>query len=113
MSLSRTDPNLVQTIESQERHIVRTPSVRGGRPRIAGRRITVADIAFWHVDQEIPVKQLVADYGLTFAQVYAALAYYFDHKSEIDSQSEDDTRVAEVLKSRFPSKVAAKLAERG
>ena len=31
-----------------ERHIEITPGLVGGRPRIAGRRITVQNIAIWH-----------------------------------------------------------------
>ncbi len=48
-----------------------------GAPYIAGTRIGVARIAL--------------DYpGLTLGQVYSALAYYYDHKDEIDRQIEDE-----------------------
>ena len=100
-------------IDRQDRHVVQTPSVRGGRPRIAGRRIAVADVADWHIQQKISVNEIVAHYDLTHAQVYAALSYYFDHKSEIDRQSEDDAEVAESLRAEYPSKLQVKLRERG
>lgn len=100
-------------IDNQDRHIVHTPTVRGGRPRIAGRRVTVADIAIWHIQQKISVSEIVAEYDLTHAQVYAALAFYFDHKSEIDGQTEDDSNLAESLRTQCPSKLTAKLSERG
>ena len=36
------------TEETVSQHIAITPGVCGGKPRIAGRRITVANIAIWH-----------------------------------------------------------------
>jgi uncharacterized protein (DUF433 family) len=30
-------------------HIMQTPGLRGGKPHIAGRRITVSDVAFFHL----------------------------------------------------------------
>lgn len=51
------------------------------------------------------------EYDLSLAEVHAALAYYFDHKAEIDrSIADGEARVAE-LKSKTPSKLAAKLAK--
>ncbi|MCJ7619243.1 MAG: DUF433 domain-containing protein, partial [Anaerolineae bacterium] len=37
------------TVSALTQHIEITPGVRGGRPRIAGRRITVSDIAIMHL----------------------------------------------------------------
>jgi uncharacterized protein (DUF433 family) len=31
-------------------HIEITPGVAGGKPRMAGRRITIQNIAIWHED---------------------------------------------------------------
>jgi len=31
-----------------DEHIEITPGVAGGKPRIAGRRITVQNVAIWH-----------------------------------------------------------------
>ncbi|MEM6645779.1 MAG: DUF433 domain-containing protein [Bacteroidota bacterium] len=31
-----------------DHYIEETPAVRSGKPHIAGRRITVADVAVWH-----------------------------------------------------------------
>ena len=36
------------TTPTLDRYIERTPGVSGGKVRIAGRRITVADIAIWY-----------------------------------------------------------------
>ena len=96
-----------------EQHIVATPDVRGGKPRIAGRRITVADIALWHLHQNWPIDDIVMEFGLTHAEVYAALAYYYDHRAELDQNEADEIADVEALKQQCPSKLQAKLAGRG
>jgi uncharacterized protein (DUF433 family) len=35
-------------VQILDRYIERTPGVVGGKPRIAGRRITVQNIVIWH-----------------------------------------------------------------
>jgi uncharacterized protein (DUF433 family) len=69
---------------SLDRHIVSTPDTLGGKPRIAGRRNAVADVAVWYERMGKSADELCAEHGLTLAEVYAALAYYYDHKREID-----------------------------
>lgn len=65
-------------------HIEITPGVCGGKPRIAGRRITVAQIAIWHDRMAKSADEIATEYDLELADVHAALAYYFDHQQEID-----------------------------
>jgi uncharacterized protein (DUF433 family) len=73
-----------------DRHIEITAGIAGGRPRIAGHRITVQNIVIWHERMGKSVDEVCAEYGLTLAEVHAALAYYFDHQDEIDQRIEDD-----------------------
>jgi uncharacterized protein (DUF433 family) len=56
----------------------------GYKPRIAGRRITVQHIAEYYDRYEWGIERIAEEFRLTLAQVHAALAYYYDHKSEID-----------------------------
>ena len=91
-------------------HIVITPGVCGGRPRIAGHRIRVQDIVLWHETLGWSPDDIVARYPqITLANVHAALAYYFDHVGEIRHAIAEDRRFAEELRQRTPSKLAAKL----
>ena len=53
-----------------------------------------------------------AEDDLTQADVYAALAYYFDHRAEIDRAIKEGEAFAEALRRRGPSKVRRKLRER-
>ena len=69
-------------------HVAVTPGVAGGKPRIAGHRITVQDIAVWHERLGLSADEIATEYGLSLADVYAALAYYYDHREEIDRRSE-------------------------
>jgi uncharacterized protein (DUF433 family) len=84
-------------------HIQLTPDTVGGRPRIRGRRIAVQDIAIWHERLGKSADEIAAEYDLTLADVYAALAYYFDHREEIDARMTEDRAFAEVLRARTPS----------
>jgi uncharacterized protein (DUF433 family) len=84
-------------------HIQLTPDTVGGRPRIRGRRIAVQDIAIWHERLGKSADEIAAEYDLTLADVYAALAYYFDHREEIDARMTEDRAFAEALRARTPS----------
>ncbi|MEG3846295.1 DUF433 domain-containing protein [Microcoleus sp. herbarium19] len=66
--------------------IVRTPGTCGGRPRIAGTRITVENIAIDFNAGMSPQQIIDERPHLTLAQIYAALAYYYANKKQIDAE---------------------------
>ena len=86
--------NTVQTINL----IVTNPDIRNGRPHILGTRVTVADIALTKHYHAQDADGLAEWYGLTLPQVYAALAYYYEHKEVIDQQIRTQIHRAEALK---------------
>ena len=88
-----------------------TPGIVGGKPRIAGHRITVQNIAVWHEWMGKSVDEIADEYDLTLAEVYAALAYYFDHRGEIDKGIEEGQAFVGALRNSTPSKLKAKLQE--
>lgn len=92
-----------------ETHIAITPDVAGGKPRIAGHRITVQNIAIWHERLGRTADEISAEYNLTLAEVYAALAYYFDHRAEIDEQIKADEAFAMALRTQTQSSLQMKL----
>ena len=95
-------------------HIEITQGVCGGRPRIAGHRIRVQDIAQWHEKEGFSPDEIVGRFPqLTLSDVYAALAYYHDHQNDIQRQIQHDDSFVEAMKSSQPSKLAQKLAARG
>jgi uncharacterized protein (DUF433 family) len=66
-------------------HIEIVEGAGGPKPRIRGSRIRVEDILGWHEEQGMSANEIVETFPqLTRADVYAALAYYWDHKDEMD-----------------------------
>ena len=99
------------TTQSLDRHIVATPGTVGGKPRIAGRRISVEDIAIWHLRLGKTVDEICAEYDLSLAEVHAALAYYYDHQAEIDRDIAEGDAFVKALRETSPCKLAKRLAE--
>jgi len=71
-----------------EGHIVKTPGVRGGRARVAGTRITVADLVWLHKWGKTPdeMRAYYSDRPLTLGEVHAALSCFYDHIDEIEGE---------------------------
>ena len=90
-------------------HIAITPGVVGGKPRIAGRRISVQDIVVWHERLGKSADEIAAEYDLTLADVYAGLAYYFDHREEIDETMRQGDEAVEARKKQTPPLLRQKL----
>lgn len=91
------------TVTIPARHIEMTPGVAGGKPRIAGHRSTVQTIVIWHEHLGRTADVIAAEYSLTLAEVYAALAYYFDHQAEIDRSIKADEAFAVALQQQILS----------
>lgn len=85
-------------INALDKHIESTPGVAGGKPRIAGRRITVQNIAIWHEYMGQSADEIAAEHDLSLGDIYAALAFYFDNRAAIDQQMKDDEAFIEVQK---------------
>ena len=90
-------------------HITITPGVSGGKPRIVGHRITVQDVVLWHERLDVSADEIASEYGLALAEVYAALAYYYDHREEIDRAIAGDEEFVAALRQRVPSRLRARL----
>ncbi len=91
-------------------HIDITPGVCGGKPRIAGHRIRVQDIAIWHEQMGMSPDEIVSRHpSITLADVYAALAYYHDHFEEIRTAIRESETFVQKLQETIPSKVQQKL----
>lgn len=73
-----------------QKHIESKPGVCGGKPCIAGTRIRVWDIHVWHDLRGQSPEEIVAAFPqLSLASVHAALAYYLDHREQIESQMKE------------------------
>jgi uncharacterized protein (DUF433 family) len=91
-------------------HIVSKPEVCGGKPCVAGTRIRVQDIYVWHVHRGMSADEIVSEFPhLTMADVFAALAFYWDHREEIQRQMMDEAAFVERMKQSLPSPLRQKL----
>jgi len=70
------------TVRTEHPHIARLEGVCGGEPIIDGLRVTVRHVATLHLRGET-IPEIAEALGLTEAQVFHALSYYFDHRDEI------------------------------
>lgn len=59
---------------SLDQRIERADGICGGKPRIAGHRITVQDIAGRHERLGWSVDQIASEYDLSLAEVYAGIS---------------------------------------
>jgi len=81
-------------------HIAVNKEICGGSPAIKGTRVSVGNIAGYYlmgltaeeIRRELP--------HLSLAQIFDALAYYFDHKEVIDRELERDRE--EAVSKNFP-----------
>ncbi|MEG3844480.1 DUF433 domain-containing protein [Microcoleus sp. herbarium14] len=96
-----------------QEHIEITPGVCGGKPRIAGHRIKVQDIAIWYEDMGLSPDEIVYHHpSITLADVYAALAYYHDCRQQIRQQIREDEALARSIQEQTPSLLQKKLRNR-
>jgi len=66
-------------------HIVRVEGVCGGEAIIEGTRLAVWHIVGYYYKVGMSVEEMLGEWTyLKPAQLFSALAYYHDHKSEID-----------------------------
>ena len=100
------------TVPVLDKHINITPGIVSGRPRIKGHRITVQNIAIWHERMGISVDEISAEYGLTLAEIHAALSYYFDHQDEINESIREGEAFIEEMRKQNDSVLARKLSEK-
>lgn len=75
--------------------IVSDPDVRDGQPIISGSRVRVVDLIASHLFRNLTADELATNFNLSLAQIYAALAYYYQHKADINSVLRSEAQQAE------------------
>jgi uncharacterized protein (DUF433 family) len=88
--------------------IVQTPHILGGKPRIAGHRISVQDIVIWHEHMGLSSDTIAAKYDLALDDVNAALQYYMDHSDEIEKSIQADAAFVAESRRQQPSILKAR-----
>ena len=91
-------------------HIEITPGVCGGKPRIAGHRISVQDIVIWHEKMGMSPDEIVYHHPtISLSDVYAALTYYHDHLDEIRQEIENSEKIVQEIQAKTTSTLQQKL----
>lgn len=96
-----------RTTPTEYAHIVHTPGMLGGEARIEGHRIRVRDVTAARDRRGLTPEEIAATVypSLTLAEVYAALAYYEDHREEIGQAFEEEARAIAEFRRYHPELV--------
>lgn len=86
-----------------------TPGIRSGKPRIAGTRITVADVAIMYLRMGQSLEEIVGKYNLSLASVHTAMAFYYDNREEVDRRIAEAETFAEAERLNASSLLKEKL----
>ncbi len=78
-----------ESVKTEHPHIVRLAGVCGGEPLIDGLRVTVRHVATLHQRGET-ILDIAEALGLSEAQVFHALCYFFDHEGEIQTLIDEE-----------------------
>lgn len=88
-------------VAKSKSQIVKIPGIAGGKPRIAGHRIRVQDVAIWHERMGMTPDEIATSYELTLGEIHAALSYYYDHIEAIRRDFERDEKFVAEMKQRY------------
>ena len=80
--------------------IVRTDGVLGGEPRLDGHRISVLQVADMVLEAGHQPEYVADQLDISLAEVHSALAYYYEHPSEMDEIRERHDRLESELAER-------------
>jgi len=89
-------------------HIV----MKDGQARLAGKEHLKAEmVARLYVDGDQSVEAIMEHYDLTAAEVYAAIAYYYDNRAALDAAYEQtlaEIRANAMTLEKFKAKLASR-----
>lgn len=69
--------------------IVQDDAIRSGEPRVEGTRITVSDIKRRVIDAAEDPHVVAGEYGISMADLFGALAYYYEHRDAFEERERD------------------------
>lgn len=85
------------------RLIVSKPGVNGGHPCLAGTGMSVHAVAVRHM-QGMDAAEILDQFpDLDLSRIYAALAYYYANKEQIEADLEAQRRLGEELAAKYPN----------
>jgi uncharacterized protein (DUF433 family) len=81
-------------------HIEIVEGAGGPKARIKGHNVRVIDVADWYYGQKWSPEEIVENIPtITIADIFDALAYYHDHRDELEAKrARDDAFVEEFMR---------------
>lgn len=82
---------------------------------MSGTRIAVADVVLLHLRLGNSLEEIAAKFQLNLPAVHAAMAYYYDQRSEVDAQIAEESAFADEQREAYEdsSPLSRKLAALG
>ncbi|MGD9894811.1 MAG: DUF433 domain-containing protein [Dehalococcoidia bacterium] len=104
----------MRTKRTEYKHVLLWPD---GTPTVSGTRLKVKHVAAEYDHGRTPEEIQESYPSHALAEIYSALAFYFDHKEEMDRNMEEDAREeerlwAEIQNRQGPSPTREELVER-
>lgn len=85
-------------------HIEIVQGAGGPKTRIAGHRIRVQDVVHWYETMGLSVDEILEHFPtITPSDVHAAMAYYWDHRDEIEAEIAADEAYVAEFRQRYPT----------
>jgi len=81
--------------------VVNHLEVRDGKAFIQGRNIKAEMIARLHIMEKASVEDVARQYALSPAEVYSAIAFYYDNQAVLDTEYEKSLELAKELGTSF------------
>jgi uncharacterized protein (DUF433 family) len=81
--------------------IISDPQIRSGHPIIAGTHVRVIDIIASYTYRGLTIEELAVNFAISVGDVHAALAYYYQHKLDMDTQMQAEAQTADSLLAEF------------
>ena len=97
----------IMSLKTSYAHITKDSAICGGKACIRSTRIRVLDIVSATERLGLSPDEICDQYPeLTLAQVHSALAYYYDHREEIQADIESERNAVDRFQRDHPDQVA-------
>jgi uncharacterized protein (DUF433 family) len=104
---------LTVSLDVSTEHIEVVQGAGGPKARIRGSRIRVIDVVDWYEGLGWSADRIISEFPqLSKAEIFAALAFYWDHRDEIEAKRAADEAFVEEYFRENPSPLAEKLKQR-
>jgi uncharacterized protein (DUF433 family) len=92
-------------VDVSREHIEIAEGAGGPKARIVGHNIRVIDVAGWFEKAGMSADEIVEQFPqISKADVFAALAYYWDNKDALDQKAADDAAFVEEMMRKDPGR---------